>query len=390
MQNLHAVENDKEAVVPYPPVVILITAMVLCFAGASHADPLIAATESDQAAELPEGLPLDENGLEKYDAGWTFHLDNDLLIPGSDRDQDYTGGLGFTFAGRYAAETWWSLDPLLSATDRLIGFDALTDQHHRLHAIQIGLLVFSPSDIGSDSAIYDDRPFANLLYLSNSRRFIKHRDDPVYQSTFTIGVIGSRIGSEIQQGIHKVVGAETPEGWDHQISDGGELTFQYSVSRQKLLFSNFQEAETEYELKYAMSASLGYISEAWLAVSGRWGYINTPWWSFTPESGDYISQPAPVIGDSVKQNTPERYFWGGIKLRLRQYNALLEGQFRDSEVTYNRSDLERFIAEAWLGITWQFSNYRVSYAARYQTREIEDGAGSRDPIWAGIIFSADY
>lgn len=57
----------------------------------------------------PKGLPINDQGKEKYDAGWTLHFDNDLLIPGSGRDQDYTGGLGVTFVGGYEVDTWCSI-----------------------------------------------------------------------------------------------------------------------------------------------------------------------------------------------------------------------------------------------------------------------------------------
>ena len=51
----------------------------------------------------PQGLPLDAGGREKYNAGWTAALDNDLLSL-SDRDYDYTGGASVTWTGRRAAE----------------------------------------------------------------------------------------------------------------------------------------------------------------------------------------------------------------------------------------------------------------------------------------------
>lgn len=77
----------------------------------------------------PRGLPLDDSRQEKYNAGWTIHIDNDLLIPGSNRDQDYTGGLGITLTGRRAKENWWSIDPLLGMLDATSGFDGISRYH---------------------------------------------------------------------------------------------------------------------------------------------------------------------------------------------------------------------------------------------------------------------
>ena len=339
----------------------------------------------------PRGIPINEAGKEKYSAGWKLQFDNDLLILGSDRDQDYTGGFNFTTSGRRAQESWWSLNPLLRGIDRLAGrnFQQRAD-NYVLHSAQIGLQVFSPSDIGEDSAIYDDRPFANLVYLANSRRLVTSPTDPVYQSTLTLGLLGTQFGASIQNAIHRVVGSEQPRGWDHQISDGGELTAQYALSRQSLLSSNFQKSDKEYELKYDLGMSLGYISELSTSLSYRWGHINTPWWSFTPESSNYASLPAPVVGDAVRKNTRELFFLSGVKFRARAYNAFLQGQFRDSEVTFDASELNPLIAEAWVGIGTQFSEFRVSYIIRTQTKEIKEGVGERNPIWGSLIVSRDF
>lgn len=339
-----------------------------------------------------EGLPLDDSGQEKHLAGWGLHIDNDLFIPGSDRDQDYTGGIGFTLAGRIAETSWWSLDPILGGIDNLIGLqqDHFNQLRATLHAAQLGSIVFSPSDIDSDTAIFDDRPFASLVYLSNSRRYIAADDKPVYQSVFTLGVLGSSIGKNVQNSIHKISGSTPPNGWDHQISDGGEPTFQYALSRQALLATNEQRRNTEYEFKYNVGGSVGYITETNLSLSGRWGLINTPWWSFTPENSDYNSQPAPVVGNSLGRHQREVFVWGGIKVRARAYNAFLQGQFRDSEVTFDHGEINHVIGEAWLGLTTQFGATRWSYVVRYNTKEIKEGSGARNPLWAGILFSMDY
>lgn len=340
----------------------------------------------------PRGLPYDAEGKELYHVGWTFHMDNDLLIPGSDRDQDYTGGFGLTLSGRQTKEKWWSIDPLLDGIDNSTGFKSLSQYKdaYPIHSAQLGVIVFSPSDISNQQLKTNDRPFANLVYLANSRRVVISPLDHVYQSVLTIGLLGTKIGTELQNSIHDITGSSLAKGWQHQISDGGEPTFQYSVSRQTMLRSDFQKNNTEYEIKYSLAGSVGYITETSFSLTGRWGYINTPWWSFTPENADYAYQPAPVIGDSVRKGIQELYLWGGAKIRTRAYNTFLQGQFRNSELTFDSDELRHVIGEAWIGVTTQVKTYRISYVVRYQTREIKHGAGARDPIWGGLIFSANF
>ena len=341
---------------------------------------------------LPRGLPLDAEGLEKYNAGSTIAFDNDLLSFG-DRDFDYTGGGVVTLTGRRAKESRFSLDRVLSPLDRLV---PATKRDwpvplFTLHSRQIGLIAFTPDDLNEPAPIVDDRPYASLAFIANARTFVSDPTQPVYETTFTLGVLGLDLAKAIQRGIHEGLDLdEVPEGWDHQISDGGEPTFRFTWARQSLLASNFQSDEREYELKWRLEASAGYLTEGSVALSGRWGRINTPWWSFTPERADYASQPAPVIGTALRENVRELYVWAGVKARLRAYNAFLQGQFRSSDVEFSSNEIEHVNVEAWIGVTWQISTvFRLSYAARYQTAELEQGPGSRDLRWAGFIVSRD-
>jgi hypothetical protein len=337
----------------------------------------------------PRGLPLDENESEKRNAGWTVAFDNDLLSF-ADRDFDYTGGAAVTFAGRRARDWWFSLDPIISALDPLVPSQSDPDLF-RLHALQVGLIAFTPDDLNNHDPLPLDRPYASLLFVSNSRMFIRDPAAPVYETAFTLGVLGLDAAKAIQRGIHTGLNQDrVPEGWNHQISDGGEPTLRFVWARQSLLASDFQSRDTEYEVKWRTEVSAGYLTEASVALSGRWGVLNTPWWSFTPERADYISQPSPVVGNAIRDGVRELYLWGGLKVRARAYNAFLQGQFKDSTVEVDSSRVEWLIGEAWAGVTWQLSRqYRVGYVVRYQTREIKDGPASRDLLWAGLVFSRD-
>jgi hypothetical protein len=104
-----------------------------------------------------------------------------------------------------------------------------------------------------------------------------------------------------------------------------------------------------------------------------------------------MAQPAPILGEQSSAGRRELYLWAGAKARVRGYNAFLQGQFRDSAVELSASQLERFIGEAWLGVTWQITEtYWLSHVAHYQSREIKDGAGSRDLLWAGLILTHNF
>ena len=142
------------------------------------------------------------------------------------------------------------------------------------------------------------------------------------------------------------------------------------------------------DVKTTVAGSVGFLTETSAAISMRIGRFDTPWWTFSPELADYIAAPTPV--ESLGQQH-EVYFFAGARVTARAYNAFLQGQFRDSVVELSPSQVEPIIGEAWLGVTWQISeSYWLSHVAHYQSREIKDGPGSRDLLWAGLILTHNF
>ncbi|MGI9295350.1 MAG: lipid A deacylase LpxR family protein, partial [Pseudomonadales bacterium] len=87
----------------------------------------------------------------------------------------------------------------------------------------------------------------------------------------------------------------------------------------------------------------------------------------------------------------ESYFSVGMAIKARAYNAFLQGQFRDSDVEYNGSDVNHGIIEAWAGYTHIFAGgYRVSYTLRGHSSELKNGAGDRNVLWGGLTFAKNY
>ncbi|MGH8446835.1 MAG: lipid A deacylase LpxR family protein [Solimonas sp.] len=345
--------------------------------------------EIDEPNSEPlKGVVLDEFGSERMDTGWTFYFDNDTLTP-TKRDEDYTGGIAITLAGRRAQKMWVSLDRPLGWIDRL--FVPNADKAFQLHSIQFGSIAFTPGDITDPDIRDGDRPYASLAYIANGRSYISSDEGTVYHTSFSVGVLGTKLVPEFQRDFHQAIGARKPQGWDHQISDGGEPTFRYTLTRQDLQLHGDTAGRTRYEIKSATAGSVGYLTEGSVALSWRWGRINTPWWAGPPDRVEYIAEPAPATGGSVMNpGSRELYVWGGVKAHARLYNAFLQGQFRDSDLDYSASDVRPLIGEAWIGVTAQvYEEYRLSWVMRYQSSELKPEPGDRSLLWGGIVLSHD-
>lgn len=335
------------------------------------------------AAGTAAGQPVKE---EPYDSGWAFYFDNDALAPGR-KDRDYTGGFSLTLAGRRTTEAWYSIDGLRAGADRLLGLDA----HHAgttitRHSAEVGLTIFTPASLSDAEKQVGDRPYASLVYLASTGVHVQPERDVAFFSTLTLGVLGAPIVGNAQAAFHDALGGSAePVGWEKQISDGGEPTARYSFARVERSWAGTL-AGASGETTTTWYASAGYLTELSYGVATRIGELSTPWWSYNPQITQYAEKSVPVVAS--EGGGRERYFWGGFNLKARLYNAFLQGQFRNSEVTFSTDELRPFIVEAWAGYTFASAQgWRVSYVLRAQSSEVRDGPADRTQIWGGVVLS---
>lgn len=312
-------------------------------------------------------------------SSWALAVDNDVLAATS-RDQDYTYGFNFTYTGSSAKDIPISLDRPLGAIDHLIGIDRLSGALNS-HSLEIGLFGFTPENIEIAAPNPADRPYASLIYISSSREQLDINEQVSWKTTLTVGVLGLDMVGSIQNETHEYLDSREAQGWDNQISAGGELTARYAIARQQHL--GVLPGNTE--IKSTLQASVGYLTEASWSLSARGGKYHTAWSSFNPELASYGEKST---YNSSANPIREHYFWGGAAIKVRAYNAFLQGQFRYSEVAYANSELNPVVVEAWIGYTLGFAEgFRISYVLRGHTSEIKDGDGDRDLLWGGLILS---
>ncbi len=228
--------------------------------------------------------------------------------------------------------------------------------------------------------------FASLVFVTSSEIRVLEGGDRARFSSFTFGMLGLHAAEVIHRGVHKLVGDERPRGWEHQISAGGEPTARYVEAQQWLLNDLQTHRNGLPEVKVTLAGSAGYLTETSVALSTRWGRIQSPWWSFSPELGDYTSAPLAPVSSFSGHNPAEVFAFAGFRLKARAYNALLQGQFRHSDVRVDGNDLAHTQAEAWLGLATTWSELRITYALRYASAEMNTEPGRRGLIWAGINF----
>ena len=130
---------------------------------------------------------------EREVSGVRLHIDNDLFA-GRNLDRDYTGGVALTLSGTAARDGLLSLDPVLTRIDEIF---QRSEPATVRHARQIGLIVFTPSDIITTEAQQADRPYASLLFASNGRVRVDADDRGAWSSSLTVGVLGLHVSREL-------------------------------------------------------------------------------------------------------------------------------------------------------------------------------------------------
>ena len=344
---------------------------------------LFAIPLSSDAKEI--GLGAENAPIDVTEPGTAIHLDNDLFAGGGD-DRDYSWGATLTFGSPEPGRVFAPLDRVRGSLASLVPGRAASAVSR---ASQAGIIAMTPDDLKAREALPDDRPYANLAFLTSSGLRIDEAGDRSRFTSFTLGMLGTDLAEGMQRAIHEVQGGVVPNGWSHQISDGGEPTARFVLAEQWLLGDTETAAGDLRQVKLTVAGSAGFLTEGSAAISMRWGRIQTPWWSFNPELGDYSTAPvAPVNGYSL--GSPEIYGFLGARVKVRAYNALLQGQFRHSDVRVASGDIERLQAEVWAGFTAAFSEWQMTYAVHAASREISSGPGARSMVWASVSLTRAF
>jgi hypothetical protein len=320
---------------------------------------------------------------------WTINSDNDLFV-GSGLDRDYTGGISLTLSHPVSPDErrpgQWALDRL----DRWSGLAAHLSRRSAGLPVgrltQFGVLAFTPQRLDSTEPEREDRPYASMLYVTESRFRISDSGSRVYQSSLTAGLLGTSAAEQLHRKIHSALGLRVPEGYGRQISAGGELTGRYVVSRHSLLRSQNGE-RAGHDLSMRVEGSVGFLTEGVWNLGLRWGRRGSPWWSSPSDHGEYAGRALPRSG---ARHGPESYLTAGVALRIRLYNALLQGQVRATQTALSHSEVLLLVAEAWLGGVRSFGSFVISYTIRFQTPEIRTGFGARNQLWASLALGRTF
>lgn len=235
---------------------------------------------------------------ENSDSVIALSTDNDLFAP-TQTDRDYTAGVAITYSSNSEDFLENPVSGISQNLDRFVlsGIGADINEPESA-ALEFGIYGFTPEEIKARDIDRDDRPYSSLVYLSSSHSYRTLSDDSGWTTSMTVGVLGLDVFKSGQNAVHKVVGSDRANGWDHQVSNGGEPTFRYSAAYHQYLDKN----RPDQQFKVTYFGSVGYLTEFGAALVFRDGLISSPDNRFNPELMAY-GERAPGVAPLAAGST---------------------------------------------------------------------------------------
>lgn len=305
------------------------------------------------------------------DAGvFSLVLENDSLSSGADRN--YTSGIKAGYVRPAGDVPGW-----LSGGAALV--ESVTGARPAFWGVAIGQSIFTPEDISADPAPGDQHPYAGWLYAQVLLGTVENRADglfPRYSDLYELelGMVGpSALGRQAQRGIHQILNAPDPQGWDSQLHD--EFAFALSYERRwssLRYFTDYVPGGMEIVLSPSIGATLGTLrTEARVGLAAQIGYqiINSY------EVGPPRVRPSLSGAGYFERRDFSWSLFAGVQGRAVARNLFLDGNTFIDSPSVERIPL---VAEGQAGFTLQFGNARLAYTYVVRSDEFETQSASQD------------
>ncbi|HED66433.1 MAG TPA: lipid A deacylase LpxR family protein [Planctomycetes bacterium] len=196
---------------------------------------------------------------------YTFVFENDVF---AHVDSNYTNGVGLSWVSPVTAPSGDGtfLERIVDRASFLPGVGSPDREHH------VGFLfaqeMFTPDDITIPNPPRTDRPYAGVLLLDTS--VFARDEDSMHTWTLKLGVVGPpALAEETQTIVHRWIGSNKPEGWDHQLHTEPLVNLNYAYDRRIV---ETEVLGLEFDLTSNVGGAFGnYAIFANTGVALRWG-----------------------------------------------------------------------------------------------------------------------
>lgn len=294
---------------------------------------------------------------------FSLAVENDSLSSGA--DDNYTSGIKLAWVSPSEGVPDW-LRSTGGFTRPLSGGDA------DFWGVSLGQSIFTPEDIDAVPAPPDQHPYAGWLYM---QLMVGVEEPGEHLDTYELefGIVGpSALGEESQRGIHQILGAPEPLGWDSQLHD--EFAFAASFDRRwdpsALRVSIDALGGLEADLTPSVGATLGTLrTEARVGLAARIGQ------RIDNDYGPPRVRPSLSGVEHFRGGHLSWSIFAGVQGRAVARNLFLDGNTFEDSASVDRIP---YVGDFQTGVTLSAGDWRLAYTFVWRTKEFEGQPSRQD------------
>jgi len=190
-------------------------------------------------------------------------MENDVTFG---EDGNYSNGM---ILGWESNTSLYKLQANANAHNWLLWLLPSQQNSQQAWGLKLSQRMWTPSEIKIEEVQPHDRPYAGILEVEQHTAL--YGIDVAQKNWFSLGIMGPASGTEQLQGsIHKILGASTPLGWQHQVENTVTIQFAYEIDY--LLVRSSAPFNSQWELSSFNHNTLGNVrSDINLGLTLRWG-----------------------------------------------------------------------------------------------------------------------
>lgn len=327
---------------------------------------LSAAAQPASQQAPPTGRATSDDHRQTTLVGYT---ENDDWPPDTGTDKNYTNALRVTIERNY--DMWRLADRL----PKLFGWvpkhancsTVAPEDNPDLKCVStswhvVGQQFYTPDDISITSLIPNDRPYAGWLYIGGSWK--SSTASTLVATDVYLGATGEpSFSREVQTKWHKIVKAQKPMGWDHQIGNRFGVVVGHN---RKWAFDRTYGAIDEkkwLELVPYVGATVGnVVSDGYFGARLKIGFNVTRDWA---ETGLAPRIGQPMLGGASDTGPFEIYLVVDGQGRALAYNAFIDS------APNHALDRKYLVADGGYGLGIRFRRFSFTYRIAFVTPEYD-------------------
>ncbi|MGH8027986.1 MAG: lipid A deacylase LpxR family protein [Pseudoxanthomonas sp.] len=298
------------------------------------------------------------------DSTLNLRIDNDLF-GGVGQDQGYSNGFLMTSVSPNLVD--YVDDPCLPGiVHRLNTYLAWlrpTGYDEQNMTLGIGQILFTPADRQRSGLVLDDRPYAAALLLSTG--YNARRGNQLRTSQIRFGMVGpSARGRQVQNGWHRIIGAEPFEGWGHQLQD--EFVLQLIHERRRRWPGMTTRDGWSWDAIGHWGGSLGnFATYANTGMELRLGRFLPDDFGTAP-LGPGGENTSPAHAAEGASNRWDGHVFVVLDARWVLHDITLDGNTIKSS---HSVDKEPWVADLGYGVSVERGHWKFAFARYHRTRE---------------------